>query len=92
MAASSRRRRATATANKLQAEVTEMANLGKVSNELSNGGAAGGIGSECLSGPAVFIDDRGTFWLNQHEASARRGQARGANGQGKSGPNETQGR
>jgi hypothetical protein len=37
--------------------------------------------------PVRFIDEQGTFWLNPHEASARRGQARGADGQGKRGPN-----
>jgi hypothetical protein len=61
-----------------------MANLGRVSNTNTNGGPAGGMDSECLSGPAVFVDERPTFILNPHEASARRGQARGAlDGQGK---------
>jgi hypothetical protein len=64
--------------------------------------AGGGIGSRCLTEnqpatrstpePEKFRDERETFWLNTHEASARRGQARGSDGQGKRGANETQGR
>ncbi len=48
----------------------------------------GGLGSNCLTEnqqavrstpePSKFRDERGTFWLNPHEASARRGQARGS--------------
>ena len=43
--------------------------------------------------PVRFVDERPTNWLNQHEASSRRGQARDSgNGQGKRGANEMQGR
>jgi hypothetical protein len=30
--------------------------------------------------PPKFRDERGTFWLNMHEVSARRGQARQSDG------------
>jgi len=71
-----------------------MANLGKVTNTNTKGGPGGGLGSACLSGPAVFVDERPTFWLNPHEASSRRGQARDSgDGQGrKRGANELGGR
>jgi len=61
-----------------------MSNLGKVSNQLAgNLGPGGGANSECLSGPAVFVDERPTFWLNPHEVD-RKGGARGAGTTGKS--------
>ena len=53
-----------------------MANLGKVSNTNTNGGPGGGLGSNCLAKETRFVDERPTFWLNPHEASSRRGQAR----------------
>lgn len=58
--------------------------LGTVTNTLSNGGAGGGMGSKVVNENAPYILERPTFWKNPHEASARRGQARGADGTGKS--------
>jgi hypothetical protein len=72
---------------------SEMANLGKVTNTNASGGPGGGIGSNCLSGPAVFVDERPTEWLNAKETNARRGVARDSgDGQGKRNPNEVSGR
>lgn len=69
-----------------------MSGLGKISNQLSgNGGKGGGMGSECLSGPAVFVDERPTFWLNPHEASSRRGQARNSSDGPSRGTNKMEG-
>jgi hypothetical protein len=58
--------------------------------------AGGGIGSRCLTEnqpamrstpePEKFRDEQGTEFLNPHEASARRGQARDSgDGQGRRG-------
>ncbi len=52
--------------------------LGKVTDKLVNGGAGGGAGSNAMAKEIRFVDERPTFWLNPHEASSRRGQARGA--------------
>jgi hypothetical protein len=79
-------------------------NLGKITNQLAgNLGAGGGIGSRACTEnqpaqrmtpePSMFRDEQGTEWLNIHEASSRRGQARDSgDGQGRRGANEIGGR
>ncbi len=56
--------------------------LGTVTNTNTDGGPGGGMGSKCLSGPAVFRDEQPTALLNQHEVNAR-SMARGGSGKGR---------
>jgi hypothetical protein len=68
-----------------------MANLGVKSNSLSNGGPAGGMGSNKVNEDAPYILERPTFWKNPHEANAHN-MARGGSSKGRSNANEVGGR
>ncbi len=45
-------------------------------NMTGNGGAGGGMGSKAMATETRFVDARPNCFVNPHEASSRRGQAR----------------